>query len=109
MLVRSGGHYGNLSGETFNAVDDKAVFQVRLIPTTASVSAVGFQASIPSLHDARCRTPCNTWFRLAGSPLPDGSRPRWTAMQGFCPFVASFPLLPPCQSLVWHNKTNPAA
>ena len=36
-----------------------------------------------TLHDARCRTPCNTRFRLAGWPLPDGSFTRWTAMLGF--------------------------
>ena len=36
-----------------------------------------------TLHDVRCRTPCNTRFRLVGWPLPRGSFTRWTAMLGF--------------------------
>ena len=36
-----------------------------------------------TLHDARCRAPCNTRFRLAGWPLPGGGFTRWTAMLGF--------------------------
>ena len=32
-----------MSGETLSAVDDMAVVQMRLIPTTASVPTVGFQ------------------------------------------------------------------
>ena len=56
--------------------------------------------SIPSLHDMRCRTPCNTRFRLAGcafagresNPLDRDERFQFTA--------------PPLKSLAWGNNPS---
>ena len=49
---------------------------------------------LSTLHERRRRRPCKTRFRLAGSPLPGGSRTRWTAKEGF-----NFPSYPPSLGL----------
>jgi len=58
---------------------------------TAKASAVDeFRGSItrlwhllPTLHEWCCHHPCKARFRLAGSPLPGGSRTLWIATKGF--------------------------
>ena len=46
-------------------------------------ATAGLQHLLPTLHEWRRRHPCKARFRLAGSPLPGGSRTLWTAMKGF--------------------------
>ena len=41
------------------------------------------QHLLPTLHEWCCHYPCKARFRLAGSPLPGGSRTLWIAMKGF--------------------------
>ena len=41
------------------------------------------QHLLPTLHERRCHRPCKARFRLAGWPLPGGSRTLWIAMKGF--------------------------
>jgi hypothetical protein len=43
----------------------------------------GLRHPLPTLHERRCRRPCKARFRLAGWPLPGGSRTLWIAMKGF--------------------------
>ena len=51
--------------------------------TTISRLTAGLWHLLSTLHERRCRHPCKTRFRLAGSPLPGGRRTLWTAMKGF--------------------------
>src|SRR3954470_12573976 len=46
-------------------------------------ATAGLRHPLPTLHDRRCRRPCKARFRLAGWPLPGGSRTLWSAMKGF--------------------------
>ena len=41
------------------------------------------QHQLPTLHEWCCHHPCKARFRLAGSPLPGGSRTLWIATKGF--------------------------
>src|SRR5262249_50747420 len=38
---------------------------------------------LPTLQEWCCHHPCKARFRLAGSPLPGGSRTLWIATKGF--------------------------
>jgi len=46
-------------------------------------ATAGLQHLLSTLHEWCCHHPCKTRFRLAGSPLPGGSRTLWIAMKGF--------------------------
>ena len=46
-------------------------------------ATAGLRHPLPTLHERRCRRPCKARFRLAGWPLPGGSRTLWIAMKGF--------------------------
>ena len=46
-------------------------------------ATAGLRHPLPTLHERRCRRPCKARFRLAGWPLPRGSRTLWIAMKGF--------------------------
>src|SRR6202040_1293996 len=41
------------------------------------------QHLLPTLQEWCCHHPCKARFRLAGSPLPGGSRTLWITMKGF--------------------------
>jgi len=47
------------------------------------VANTRLQHPLSTLHEQRCRCPCKTGFRLAGSPLPGGCRTLWTDSKGF--------------------------
>jgi len=56
------------------------------------------QHLLPTLQEWCCHHPCKARFRLAGSPLPGGSRTLWIATRGFRSHSRS-PLL----DLSWRN------
>ena len=58
-------------------------------------ATAGLRHPLPTLHERRCRRPCKARFRLAGWPLPGGSRTLWTPTKGFYPLhrMSSFPWL----------------
>jgi hypothetical protein len=49
------------------------------------------QHLLSTLHERCCHRPCKTRFRLAGWPLPGGSRTLWIALKGFRASTFSFP------------------
>jgi hypothetical protein len=53
----------------------------------------GRQHLLSTLHERYCRRPCKTRLRLAGSPLPGGSRTLWIATKGFRVLHLFSPLL----------------
>src|SRR5438034_7843089 len=60
------------------------------LPTARASALNEFRGSItrlwhllPTLQDWCCHHPCKARFRLAGSPLPGGSRTLWIAAKGF--------------------------
>src|SRR3954462_300798 len=58
-------------------------------------ATAGLRHPLPTLHERRCRRPCKARFRLAGWPLPGGSRTLWIAMKG----LRSSSRRPPFQDL----------
>ena len=56
------------------------------------------QHLLPTLQEWCCHHPCKARFRLAGSPLPGGSRTLWITAKGF----RSHPR-PPLLDLSWRN------
>jgi len=46
-------------------------------------SITRLQHLLPTLQEWCCHHPCKARFRLAGSPLPGGSRTHWIALKGF--------------------------
>src|SRR6516225_1979831 len=70
----------------FNGLVDAAP----ALPTARASALNEFRGSItrlwhllPTLQDWCCHHPCKARFRLAGSPLPGGSRTLWIATKGF--------------------------
>jgi hypothetical protein len=61
-------------------------------------SITRLQHLLPTLQEWCCHHPCKARFRLAGSPLPGGSRTLWIATRGFRSHSRS-PLL----DLSWRN------
>ena len=56
------------------------------------------QHLLPTLHEWCCHHPCKARFRLAGSPLPGGSRTLWITTKGFRSHSR-----PPLLDLSWRN------
>ncbi len=54
-------------------------------------AATGLQRPLSTLHERRCRRPCKTRFRLAGSAFAGGRRTLWVALKGFRSHPSSFP------------------
>ena len=67
----------------------------------------GLQYPLSTLHERRCRHPCKTRFRLAGSAVAGGRRTLWVTMKGFRSFPSSFPglvlTLGACLSSDWSS------
>jgi hypothetical protein len=66
------------------------------------------QHLLPTLQEWCCHHPCKARFRLAGLPLPGGSRTLWIALKGFRSFRSHFHS--PFLDLSWryHDELPPS-
>ena len=58
----------------------------------------GLQHLLPTLQEWCCHHPCKAYFRLAGSPLPGGSKTLWITLKGFRSHSR-----PPLLDFSWRN------
>ena len=78
------------------------LFGQRRLQRDRDVGAIaGLQHLLPTLHEWCCHHPCKARFRLAGSPLPGGSRTLWIAMKGFRSHSR-----PPFLDFSWRNQST---
>ena len=66
-------------------------------------SITRLQHLLPTLQEWCCHHPCKARFRLAGSPLPGGSRTLWIALKGFRSHFHS-----PFLDLSWRYRDEPS-
>lgn len=78
------------------------LFGQRRLQRDRDVGAIaGLQHLLPTLQEWCCHHPCKARFRLAGSPLPGGSRTLWIAMKGFSSYSR-----PPLLDFSWRNENS---